>query len=168
MMRFMLAVMLALLPCSLAIAEGDDTMPGQDAATAQQVADLDSRVEQLQVDEQLRGLDEQARDEQLSKDLDAISSGIGLNADSLVNLNDKLDQNNQMLNSVSEAVNAEPVYEQPEQMSVEDLMLLLPENSPTLIADYMMYPFAWGILAGVFGYLISLALMAFYRLLGFN
>ena len=95
MMRFMLAVMLALLPCSLAIAEGDDTMPGQDAATAQQVADLDSRVEQLQVDEQLRGLDEQARDEQLSKDLDAISSGIGLNADSLVNLNDKLDQNNQ-------------------------------------------------------------------------
>ena len=51
---------------------------------------------------------------------------------------------------------------------IEDLMLLLPEDSPTVVADYMVYPFSWGILAGVFGYIVSLAIMAVYRLLGFH
>lgn len=55
-----------------------------------------------------------------------------------------------------------------EAMDLDDLLALVPEGASAEIVSYMQYPFIWGMAAGIVGYLISLVIGAFYRLLGFR
>ena len=84
--------------------------------------------------------------------------------DKLAAVSDKVVETNELVKSMAEQEGASEV----EAMELETLLALVPEGASAEIVSYMQYPFIWGMAAGIVGYLISLVIGGFYRLLGFR
>lgn len=154
-----------------------------------QVHDISGRVDAMAAADSVGSTDVTTRLDGVSADLQGVSSGVdaanqtlsGIDADvdgistkqdeqsgKIDGIDKKLEAQAQTLREVSDAVNAEPEYEVPEQVDFDELLELLPEGSPEVFAEYMMHPFMWGMCAGIVGYIITLIQAAIYRLLGFR
>ena len=103
-----------------------------------------------------------------SEKLDAITESQQADSDKLDAITETQGEQVQMLQTIQLSVEQEPEPEQAEQVDVDTLLGLLPQDSPAFVADYMAHPFMWGIAAGSVGYLITLMQAAIYRLLGFR
>lgn len=84
--------------------------------------------------------------------------------DKLAAVSDKVLETNELVKTMAEQEGTSEV----EAMDLETLLALVPEGASAEIVSYMQYPFIWGMAAGIVGYLISLVIGGFYRLLGFR
>lgn len=131
------------------------------------VAVLDSKVQGISETQQSQGevLDEVlSESETISDRLGAVNTGISNQDGKLDAISEQVVSNGESIRALSESQGATEV----EQIDLETLLALVPEGASAEIVQYMQYPFIWGMAAGIVGYLISLVIGAFYRLLGFR
>lgn len=116
--------------------------------------------------------------------VDAVSSGLASLSDELDSRADTLDEElsgiadaqsaqsealslqSESLDAIAAAVDAQTQAQEVGRLSFGQVLSLVPEDAPAGVADYMRYPFVWGVSAGLFAWVITFVWESLVRLLG--
>ena len=95
------------------------------------------------------------------------AEGVQAVSDDLDAQGKKLDDISADLRTLTES-NGDSSNDEVSQLTIAELLALVPDDASEQVVEYMQYPFIMGMASGVFGYVVSLVIAAVYRLLGFK
>ena len=170
------------------VAYADDYLVADDYATHGDVSRLDGSVTALtgsvssginDMQDDLYGIGAQVDklvegEQEVREDASSAKEDSRKAAEGVAKANESLDAQGQLLDTVAADVRTltenqgDLAEDDVSQMSIDDLLALVPADASDQITEYMQYPFIMGCASGVVAYLISLATTAVYRLLGFH